>query len=54
MTDGGYTKEEAMALQGEFTGRLKCDDADRYDGKGAPTCLPLCEACMLKWLEALP
>lgn len=54
MTSGGYTKEEAMLLQGEFTGRLKCDDADRYDGKEAPACLPLCEACLLKWLDMQP
>jgi len=50
MSSGDLTLEEARALQ-EFTGRLKCDEADQYDGKDAPTCLPLCEACMLKWLE---
>lgn len=53
MTDGDYTKDEAMAFQ-TFSGRLKCEEADQYDGKEAPTCLPLCEACMLKWLEMNP
>jgi len=50
MSSGGYTKQAAMKFQ-TFTGRLKREAADQYDGKTAPTCLPLCEVCLLKWLE---
>jgi hypothetical protein len=50
MSSGGLSMEEARDLQ-TFTGRLRCDAPEAYDGKEPPTCMPLCEACLLKWLE---
>jgi hypothetical protein len=51
MTSGGLTKAQAMKLQ-RFTGRLRCELSDDYDGRREPpTCYPPCEACLLKWLN---
>lgn len=50
MTSGDEDMETVRTWQ-KFTGHLKCEGADTYDGAEPPTCLPLCEACLLKWLE---
>lgn len=52
MSDGGYTRHTAMRLQA-FTGRIKCEAADQYGGRDAPRCLPVCECCLLKWMEEI-
>lgn len=51
MTNGGLMMREARGLQ-KFTGRLRCEAAPMYDGKDPPSCLPVCETCLLKWIEA--
>ena len=47
------TYEQVLARQ-EFSGRLRCDEADAYTGVDAPTCLPICESCLMKWMEKNP
>lgn len=50
MTSGGLTKEQAARLQ-RYTGRIRCDGTEIYLGRGAPACDPMCESCLLKWIE---
>lgn len=51
MTSGGYTLEEAKALQ-SCTERKKCRHAESYRATHFPKCKPLCETCLNKWLDA--
>lgn len=57
MTSGNLTRQQAWAIQEARNAerksppRLQCNRAGQYDGKRAPTCLPLCESCILKWAE---
>lgn len=50
MTSGGLTMRQAQSLQ-KFTGRLTCGNTSQYDGSQPPGCMPVCEACLVKWLE---
>lgn len=34
--------------------RLTCGNSAGYDGTAAPGCMPVCDACLQKWIDARP